>query len=564
MLRDQELHQMERQNAVTKQSCWAASKSKSRYKLSQKLTLPYLNSNVLAARKLQSTRLGIKTSTSPTEPTYRNTAKVSPRNMGASSQMFKQPTDQQRGQAITSYLDSELEILDVSRLRWTRDRMALVGRCTNLIRCDMSGIDTTDSAVIALQSCLRLRHLNLSQAKISAQTLANSIPHWRHLQTLQLDSNPQLYDYPNHGSAFLESKWAQYGGVGKRALTNYYTFLHRVRIVSTFDVKTLKKIRRKDNGNGTNRSFEIAVLNAIMNGNVRMVFGQFAVAGDHVVTPAEVRGLGNLMGLAEGIEQDFPMSMDAFALRLVLCLKRSESESVTGVNVWRGECWQDFVRLAWRTVGVERVAGTEPQDKDDASATTPATSTPPPTSPSPTPPPPAPYNVDLVAKQVPDKDWGAVLLRSISMCSSLCSLSVANSEVQDFSFGGFLPPPTMQSHNALHVSKWHEYNYWIRTGRWTSVKLTEKDLQDIAHERGRIKDLEIKIIEFKSRLKAVTEEITSCEKNIAAHGKTKRLGKELEKSEKRFKNIQQRIIEAHATMERLEEEISNMGSIVDG
>ena len=56
---------------------------------------------------------------------------------------------------LTSILNNELEVLDVSRLRWTRDRLSLVGRCTNLIKCDVSGIGTTDSAVIALQSCLQ-------------------------------------------------------------------------------------------------------------------------------------------------------------------------------------------------------------------------------------------------------------------------------------------------------------------------------------------------------------------------------------------------------------------------
>ena len=89
-------------------------------------------------------------------------------------------------------------------------------------------------------------------------------------------------------------------------------------------------------------------------------------------------------------------------------------------------------------------------------------------------------------------------------------------------------------------------------------------MKDIEYERSRQEGLRQKIIEFKERLKIVTEEIKAVEKNINAHGKTKRLAKELEKGEKRFKNIQNRIIESNAKIESLEEDIANMGSIVDG
>ena len=584
---------MERNNALSKRNCWAASTSAHRSKLSRSLVLPFLDRRLLAQRKLHSTRIGIKTNTKRNEATLRNTAKVSPRNMGASSQMFKQHTDQQKGAAIVPYLDNELEILDVSSLRWTRDKLAMVGKCQNLIRCDMSNIDTTDAAIIALKACQRLRHLNISKSKISAKTLSDAVPAWKHLQTLHMDSNPQLFDFPNHGSDFLRSKWQdKYEGVGKRALRNYYSFLHRLRMISTTDPKTLKKIVQHKNNNLQDNRLETAIINGMMNGNVRYLFGQFAVHGGNVVTQDEIKMLSKMVGLGDsGVEHNFPMAYDHFALRIVLCLKMG----VPGVS------WQDFVGLAWKTVGVqvvvdereganggaensntphqrqggerhggerhsgerqggERQSGERQSDVDDGGNNDHRDNQ----GSNPEKEPTVVYPIALVAKQVPAVDWGAVLLRSISTLSSLCSLSLSNCLVHNFSWGGFAPPPTIQSHNTTHVFKWHEYNHWVGTGRWTSVKLTEKDLKDIAHERKRQEDLRGKIIEFKERLKIVSMEMKSCEKNISEHGKTKRLGKELEKSEKRFKNIQQRIIESKAKIESLDEDISNMGSIIDG
>ena len=294
-----------------------------------------------------------------------------------------------------------------------------------------------------------------------------------------------------------------------------------------------------------------------------------------------------MVGLGDsGVENNFPMAYDHFALRIVLCLKMG----VPGVS------WQDFVGLAWKTVGVqvvvdereganggaensntphqrqggerhggerqggERQSGERQSDVDDGGNNDHRDNQ----GSNPEKEPTVVYPIALVAKQVPAVDWGAVLLRSISTLSSLCSLSLSNCLVHNFSWGGWAPPPTIQSHNTTHVFKWHEYNHWVGTGRWTSVKLTEKDLKDIAHERKRQEDLRGKIIEFKERLKIVSMEMKSCEKNISEHGKTKRLGKELEKSEKRFKNIQQRIIESKAKIESLDEDISNMGSIIDG
>ena len=487
--------------------------------------------------------------------------------------MFKQHTDQQKGAAIVPYLDNELEILDVSSLRWTRDKLAMVGKCQNLIRCDMSNIDTTDAAIIALKACQRLRHLNISKSKISAKTLSDAVPAWKHLQTLHMDSNPQLFDFPNHGSDFLRSKWQdKYEGVGKRALRNYYSFLHRLRMISTTDPKTLKKIVQHKNNNLQDNRLETAIINGMMNGNVRYLFGQFAVHGGNVVTQDEIKMLSKMVGLGDsGVEHNFPMAYDHFALRIVLCLKMG----VPGVS------WQDFVGLAWKTVGVQvvvdereganggaensntphqRQGGERQSDVDDGGNNDNRDNQ----GSNPEKEPTVVYPIALVAKQVPAVDWGAVLLRSISTLSSLCSLSLSNCLVHNFSWGGFAPPPTIQSHNTTHVFKWHEYNHWVGTGRWTSVKLTEKDLKDIAHERKRQEDLRGKIIEFKERLKIVSMEMKSCEKNISEHGKTKRLGKELEKSEKRFKNIQQRIIESKAKIESLDEDISNMGSIIDG
>lgn len=347
MLRKHEqVHKIERRYALSKGNCWAASKASLRAKLADKLQLPYLDKKILAERKLQSKRLALKTKSGLKEETLRNTAKVSPRNMGASSQMFKHSTEQQRGKAITSYMGTELEVLDVSSLSWTRDTLALVGKCKNLIRCNMSCIDVTDSAVIALKSCRRLRHFNISQSKVSARTLAESVPSWRHLQTLIISNNPQFFDFPNHGSDFLRSKWKdKYEGVGKRALKNYYSFLHRLRMISTCDIKTLKKIQSK-NDMKDNR-LEIAMVKGMMNGNVRYLFGQLAVHGDNIVTQNEIRGLSKMVGLTDtGVENIFPMPFDSFALRIVLCLKAG----IEGVS------WNEFVQLAWKTVGVTVVA----------------------------------------------------------------------------------------------------------------------------------------------------------------------------------------------------------------
>ena len=521
--RAQELHQLERAQYSSARLDWTnSSKSKLRARLSRRLVLPYLDSQVLAARKLQSVRLATKTSISPREPDH--STKTSPRSMGTSSHIFKSAPEQ-RSRAITDCLNKELEVLDVSQLRWTRDRLSLVGRCTNLIKCNVSGIGTTDSAIIALQSCLRLRHLNLGQSEVSSRTLAESLPAWRHLQELVLDSNPQLFDFPGHGSHFLQSKWEQYSGVGARALKNLYIFLHHVRVLSVTDAKTLKKIYRKTEGR--EYKFEQVVLTGMLNGNARMLFGQFAVHGGEIVTQEEVRGLSNLLGLGEGIEKDFPMTFDLFARNLALCLKSDGcSEALDGID------WEKF---AWRTVGITSPVSNQKNDTECAA----------------------------LGAQIPI-DQGALLLRSISKCRSLRKLSLSCLKIRDFSLGGFLPPPTAASHNPIHVSKWHEYNAWVQTGRWTSVKLTEKDHADINRCRNRMKELREKIIEFKERLKIVSVEMKVCEKNIAEHGQTKRLKKELEKSEKRFKNIQQRIIESKAKIEELEDDVSNMGSIVDG
>ena len=552
----EELHQLERAQYNPTRLDWTnTSKAKFRARLSRKLILPYLDGQLAATRKLQSVRLATKTSTSPREPDH--PTKTSPRSMGASSQIFKRAAPEERGRAITSILNNELEVLDVSRLRWTRDRLSLVGRCTNLIKCDVSGIGTTDSAVIALQSCLRLRHLNLGSSEVSAKTLAESLPAWRHLQILDLNSNPQMFDYPSHGSNFLRSKWEKYVGVGTRALRNVYGFLHRLRVLSVTDSKTMTKIYRK--AEGREYKFEQAILKGMLNGHVRMFFGQFAVHGGEIVTQDEVRGLSNLLGLEEGVEKDFPMPFDDFAQRLVLCLKCGLYNDTCGKN-------NDWEKLAWRTVGINvnivvddsggggsgsnkvgNNSGNNGNNGNNGSDNTTTTTT----------------NYNALIAQIPI-DQGAVLLRSISKSRSLSELSLSNCVVRDFSLGGFLPPPTSISHNSTHVAKWHEYNSWVQTGRWTSVKLTEKDHKDIDRCRNRQKDLRDKVLEFKERLKIVTEEMKNVEKKINEHGKTKRLNKELDKVEKRFKNIQQRIIESNAKIEDLEDDVSNMGSIVNG
>ena len=133
--RAQELHQLERAQYSSARLDWTnSSKSKLRARLSRRLVLPYLDSQVLAARKLQSVRLATKTSISPREPDH--STKTSPRSMGTSSHIFKSAPEQ-RSRAITDCLNKELEVLDVSQLRWTRDRLSLVGRCTNLIKCNV-------------------------------------------------------------------------------------------------------------------------------------------------------------------------------------------------------------------------------------------------------------------------------------------------------------------------------------------------------------------------------------------------------------------------------------------
>lgn len=547
MLRDRqeshqtELHEIEKARFnQARLNCWAAKKSGFRRDLASRLRLPFIDRRVTEDRKLQSIRLATKTSVSPREPEHRITAKVSPRSMGGCSQMFKKPPEE-RGRAITDCMDEELETLDVSRLPWTLDRLALVGRCKNLLRCDISGIGATDSAVIALQQCLRLRSLNISQSEVSAKTLSKSIPKWRHLQKLTLNSNPQLFDYPGHGSEFMRSKWEQYEGVGKRALKNVYTFLHRCRVLSVADPKTMKQLTRK-NVDKDNR-FEKALLNAMLLGNVRMLFGQLAVHGGDQVTKEEVRGLANLLGLGEGVENEFPMSLDDFAFRLAIYLKigftstseneEQEEQEKSSTNVAVAADWEG---LAWRVVGVANPMPTQATSADSAT------------------------NDASLAAQIPT-DWGAVVLRSISNCKGLHELNLANLNLEDFSLGGFLPPPTTASHNQLHVDKWHEYNAWIFTGRWTSVKLTAKDLKSIENERIRQKELSKKINEFEERLKNVTTEIKATEKNISEHGRTKKLVKALEKCEKRYTNIQNRIVESKAKIEQLEDEISNMGSI---